>query len=120
MLPQALLNLRPDSAVMPHIAGQRVLFHLRQSASVMSGFLATNRCKMIKKKRRAGAILVSEATLKACSEDPDACEVGEIIARSIATGDNALVIATERDAELEALPFSFFKKAIYSRCALES
>jgi hypothetical protein len=69
---------------------------------------------------RAGAILVSEATLKACSEDPDACEVGEIIARSIATGDNALVIATEREAELEALPFSFFKKAIYSRCALES
>ena len=75
---------------------------------------------VLKMTRRAGAILVSEATLKACSEDPDACEVGEIIARSIATGDNALVIATERDAELEALPFSFFKKAIYSRCVLES
>ena len=62
---------------------------------------------------------MSEAVLQACSEDPDACEVGEIIARSIATGDNALVIAAERDAELEALPFAFFKKAIYSRCAPE-
>jgi hypothetical protein len=41
VLPQALLNLRPDTAVMPHIAGQLVLFHLRESASVMSGFLGT-------------------------------------------------------------------------------
>jgi len=68
-----------------------------------------------KMEEKPGAILVSEAVLQACGEDPDACEVGEIIARSIATGDNALVIAAERSAELEALPFSFFKKTIYSR-----
>ena len=58
---------------------------------------------------------MTESTLKACSEDPDECTIGEIIARSIATGDNALVVATEKDGELSALPFSFFKKAIYSR-----
>ena len=63
----------------------------------------------------SGNILVTDATLKACSEDPDECEVGEIIARSIATGDNALVVAVVSDGDLESLPFSFFKKSVYGR-----
>jgi len=63
----------------------------------------------------SGPILVTEQTLKACGEDPDECDRGEIIARSIATGDNALVLATVRDGEVEELPFVFFKKAIFGR-----
>ena len=62
-----------------------------------------------------GPILVNEAVLKACSEDPDECGVGEIIARSIGMGDNALVLVTESDDPLEEIPFSFFKKTIYGR-----
>lgn len=67
------------------------------------------------KQNLPGSILLTDATLKACSEDPDECEVGEIIARSIATGDNALVVAAVSDGELESLPFSFFKKSVYGR-----
>ena len=68
-----------------------------------------------KLEEKPGPILVTEETVQACGEDPDQCEFGEIIARSIATGDNALVLAAETDGDLEDLDFSFFKKTVFSR-----
>lgn len=68
-----------------------------------------------KLEEKPGEILVTEAIVKACDEDPDRCDYGQIIARSIATGDNAIVVAAETDIELEQIPFSFFKKSIYGR-----
>jgi len=68
-----------------------------------------------KLEEKPGPILMTEATIKACSEDPDECDKGEIIARSIATGDNALVLAFLTNRELGEIPFSFFKNNIFGR-----
>jgi len=65
--------------------------------------------------RKPGKILITDERLDGCRDDPDKCDFGEIIARSIATGDNALVLVKNTDKEVSKLPFEFFKKSIFSR-----
>ncbi|KAJ1492684.1 hypothetical protein T484DRAFT_1742376 [Baffinella frigidus] len=72
--------------------------------------------KSWKLEQKPGALLVNEASVNACREDPDKCDVGEIIARSIATGDNALLLVVPAGGKtLEELDTTFFKKAVFSR-----
>lgn len=65
--------------------------------------------------QKPGRIVITDERLALCAQDPDKCDFGEIIARSIATGDNALVLAKNTDKDVASLPTEFFKKTIFSR-----